>query len=343
MMIMNKPLATTRTEEKAWVRLLPPLYALLYPFFLAGFHALQGPGEFHAPGLAAIALTAAFLTSGLALMWASCMQEAGEQTSFQLRTRRAAYLAVVAPTAYVFLGVVLYILHWPFSDIWVWAAMWLALAAWAGSGSGTVIVQAPTPVPGRLRVLHGIAAAVLVLYALFHIANHLFGLVSPEAHAEVMKLGRKVYRAPFVEPVLVALMLFQIASGLKLAWRWTALRADAWRTFQIASGLYLSLFILGHMNSVFVYARTVMKIDTGWDFATGAPTGLIHDAWNIRLVPHYALGVFFVLAHLASGLRIVLMAHGMSRVVADRLVTAAIGFSALISAAILCGMSGVRI
>jgi hypothetical protein len=37
---------------------------------------------------------------------------------------------------------------------------------------------------------------------------------------------------------------------------------------------------------------------------TGAPAGLVKDAWNIRLVPHYWLGVFFVLAHLATGARV---------------------------------------
>ena len=30
-----------------------------------------------------------------------------------------------------------------------------------------------------------------------------------------------------------------------------------------------------------------LGIDTGWDFATGAPTGLVKDPRNIRLVPHY--------------------------------------------------------
>jgi hypothetical protein len=68
----------------------------------------------------------------------------------------------------------------------------------------------------------------------------------------------------------------------------------------------------------FVYARSFLSIPTDWNFAIGA-TGLIHDAWNIRLLPHYALGVFFVLSHLASGLRMVLIAHGVDRLAANRL------------------------
>jgi hypothetical protein len=113
--------------------------------------------------------------------------------------------------------------------------------------------------------------------------------------------------------------------------------------FQVASGLYLSVFILGHMNSVFIYARSYLKIDTGWAFATGAPSGLILDPWNIRLLPHYALGVFFVLGHLACGLRQVLLAHRASPALADRLWAGGLVASAAVSAGIMLGMCGIRI
>jgi hypothetical protein len=103
------------------------------------------------------------------------------------------------------------------------------------------------------------------------------------------------------------------------------------------------VYILGHMNSVFVYARSFLGIPTDWNFAIGAPTGLIHDAWNIRLLPHYALGAFFVLSHLASGLRVVLIAHGVDQRNADRLWGVCVAMSAIVAAAIIAGMSGVRI
>ena len=35
-------------------------------------------------------------------------------------------------------------------------------------------------------------AAVLTLYVLFHLTNHLFGLIGPDAHAAVMKIGRVI-------------------------------------------------------------------------------------------------------------------------------------------------------
>jgi hypothetical protein len=158
-----------------------------------------------------------------------------------------------------------------------------------------------------------------------------------------MKIGRVIYRSAVGEPLLVAAMLFQIGTGLFLAWRWSASAHDFQRTYQVASGAYLSMFILGHMNSVFVYARSFLGIPTDWNFAIGAPTGLVHDAWNIRLLPHYALGAFFVLSHLASGLRVVLIAHGVRQCIADRLWRVCVAMSAIVTAAIIAGMSGVRI
>lgn len=75
-------------------------------------------------------------------------------------------------------------------------------------------MAAPAPAVGRWRVVHGITAAIQCLYVLFHITNHLFGLVGPDAHAAVMKIGRVVYRSGVGQPLLVAAMLFQIGSGL---------------------------------------------------------------------------------------------------------------------------------
>ncbi len=219
--------------------------------------------------------------------------------------------------------------------------IWLAIAIWSQVTGNRAVIAAPAI--GRWRVVHGVTAAILGLYVLFHITNHLFGLIGPDAHAAIMRIGRLVYRSSVGEPLLVAAMLFQIGTGLYLAWHWSAAPQGLHRTFQVASGAYLSLFILGHMNSVFIYARSFLDIPTDWNFAIGAPTGLIHDAWNIRLLPHYALGVFFVLSHIASGLRVVLIAHNVARRQANIFWTAAVAFSAIVAAAIIAGMSGVRI
>jgi hypothetical protein len=195
----------------------------------------------------------------------------------------------------------------------------------------------------KWRVAHGAAAVLILVYVLFHLTNHLLGLLGPDVHAAVMKMGRLVYRSPLVEPFLVALMLFQVVVGARLAWRWSSVPSDAFRVFQIGSGVYLAAFILAHLNSAFISARAVRHLETDWAWASGAPIGLIHDAWSIRLVPHYALGVFFVLAHLSSGLRAVLIAHGVGATSANRIWTAGLVASALVSVAIISGLCGARI
>src|SRR5206468_2580220 len=84
--------------------------------------------------------------------------------------------------------------------------LWLAIATWSQSARDPVV--AAVPAVGGWRVVHGVTAAVLSLYVVFHLTNHLFGLIGPDAHAAVMKIGRVVYRSAVGEPLLVAAMLF---------------------------------------------------------------------------------------------------------------------------------------
>ena len=338
--------ATAKQQEEVahardrldYLALAPAGGSLCYPLLLRGFHALVGstgsaPSTLAVLG-AAIILFLAFGVSFLGIALAL-------RPAASAGARRLAYASVTAPTLYVFLGVIQALVRSPIPDEVIWSVIWVAIAVWSQVAPNPV--AAPAPVVGRWRVVHGLTAAVLVLYVSFHIANHLFGLVGPNAHAAVMKIGRTVYRSRAGEPVLVAAMLFQIGTGLFLAWSWSAAPQPFHRTFQVASGAYLSLFILGHMNSVFIYARRFLGIPTDWNFAIGAPMGLIHDAWNIRLLPHYALGVFFVLSHVASGARIVLISHGLARKDANRLWAVAVALSAIAAAAIIAGMCGVRL
>jgi hypothetical protein len=317
----------------------PAVGVICYPFLLEAFHVVVGPPGSRPSSLAVVGaimiLGAAFAVPMLGITLASRPEPRSS-------LRRLAYASVLSPTLYVFLGVMQTMLRSPFPDAFVWCAIWGSVGIWAWSAPSR-LAAAPSSDVGRWRVLHGTMAVILCLYVFFHIGNHLAGLIGPEAHAAVMTIGRMVYRAPVIEPLPVTLLLFQVGSGLRLAWRRSASADGFHRTFQVASGCYLSVFVLSHMNSVFIYARTYLGIPTDWDFATGAPAGLIHGDWYIRLLPYYALGVFFVLSHLASGLRAVLIAHGADRRFADRLWTSCAAASALVSGAIMAGMCGVRI
>lgn len=322
--------------HRRWTGLLPVAAALAYPFFLEGFHAAISSNNV---ALAAFLLVGAFAMP-LSGLWFAFRLRADQR---DLRPRRLAFASIAAPPLFVFLGVApgLAGIHIP--DITIWIAVWLAAALYVWFVPDGSVVQAPTRPIAGWRVAHGVAAALIACFVLFHLTNHLFGLEGPGTHKAIMAVGRKVYRAPFIEPVLIGLLLFQIASGVRLAWRWSSLKVDAYRIFQVGSGAYLAMFLLAHVNSALVSARAVHHIETDWAWASGAPTGLIRDAWNIRLLPHYALGVFFILGHLASGLRVVMIAHGVNATIANRFWIVALAAAALISAAIIAGLCGVRI
>src|SRR5215471_7137872 len=330
--------------------LAPPLAALLYPFALEGFHtsvARIAEGASILSWLSAAAsLALAFAMPLIAMLAAMSFSEIGRPTVAQLRAKRTALLALAAPTLFVFVGVVLTMLHDPVPDTWLWVACWaiaLALLLLRSDNDAPARVAARL-VPVPLRVAHGVSALALVMIFLaLHIANHLMFPAGAETYDAVMKVFRHVYRTDILQPLVVALFLFQIGTGLFFAWRLTAAPTDRFRTFQIASGVYLAFYVLGHMDSVFIFARTYLGIDTGWGFATGAPTGLVKDPWNIRLVPYYWLGVFFVLAHLAAGARAVIMAHGVSKTLADRFMVGSAVAAGIVATVIMLGMCGMRV
>jgi hypothetical protein len=332
--------------------LLPSLAALIYPFLLKGFNASvtvidAGHGDAGVlPWLsAAVSLLLAFAVPALALLAAMSFAEIRHPTTAQLRAKRLALLAVAAPTLFTFLGVILYMLHDPVSDTGIWLACWaaaLALLLRADNGAPAPISARPVPAP--LRVAHGTSAlAIVAIFLALHITNHLTGLAGPATYDAVMKIFRHVYRTDMLQPILIALLMFQIGTGLYFVWLYTAAPTDRFRTFQMASGVYLAFYVLGHMDSVFIFARTYLGIDTGWKFATGAPAGLLKDAWNIRLVPHYWLGVFFVLSHLAAGARAVMLSHGVRRAFADRFMIGGGITAGIIATAIMLGMCGLRL
>ena len=328
----------------------PPLAALIYPFALKGFNASvtriaeNGADAFSWVSAAAY-LGLAFAMPLVAVLAAMSLSGIAVPTVAQLRAKRVALLAVAAPTLFTFVGVILYMLHDPVPDTGLWVGCWvIALAVLLRSDrvEPASIVARAVPVP--LRVAHGVSALALVaIFLALHIANHLMFPAGPGSYEAVMKLFRHIYRTEILQPLLVALFLFQVGTRAVLRLACDGAPSDRFRTFQIASGVYLAFYVLGHMNSVFIYARTYLGIDTGWGFATGAPTGLIRDPWNIRLVPHYWLGIFFVLAHLAAGARVVLMAHGVRKALVDRFMIGGAVVAGIVATVIILGMCGMRI
>ena len=324
------------TLTKFW----PATLTLAYPFLLHAFSGGVGATGLHEIA-AWFCLIAAASVPLVGLAWAYRLRRASQPQDFRVRARALAFMTVAAPPLFVFIGVTRGLIGRPLTDEMVWVGVWLVTIACVLTRR--VPADVVTPVSARLRVVHGISASLIVIFVVFHLGNHLSGLMGPDVHASIMKAGRTIYRSAPIEVLLIGLLLFQIITGVTLATRWSRRPGDGFRVLQIGSGLYLASFIVTHLNSALVGARAVRHIETDWAWASGGAEGLIYDSWNIRLVPHYGWGVFFVLTHLMLGLRQVLVAHRFDAHSISRLWAGGIAASAAVALAIMSGLLGFRI
>jgi len=249
------------------------------------------------------------------------------------RYRRAtlvAYVGVGAPALYTFLGGWLDSQPWiPYRGNGVWTVLWSELTL-------LTILERPAASEdaglrnGKLAFAHGISAALITLFAVFHIANHLAGVVGGEPHIAVMRHVRVVYRQPVVEAVLGCCVLFQVVSGGILLFRRTRRYSTGWiEILQNASGAYLLLFFASHVSAV-LRTRYLQHTDTNWIWLTA--DNLLTDPWSVRLVPNYFLAVLAFAVHGGCGLRWVLVGHGR-QLLARRVLAAAVavgGFASLV-------------
>jgi hypothetical protein len=179
-------------------------------------------------------------------------------------------------------------------------------------------VQPPSTWPSScLNVKTG--GTIVVIFLVWHLVNHVLAIWSLDTNKYVMESLRAWYRADLVQPVLIALLGWQLAMGLRLLWAKAARPGDIYSSIQTATASYLGVYIPSHLIAVFVLGRWFLGIDTTFAWASGAPSGLLLDPWNVRLIPHYSLAVLFVISHLAMGLRAVLLGRGVSVAISDRI------------------------
>ena len=330
----TQPLANRHDVARTIFRYGPSTAALIYPLLLVSLHesglqfaqATDASGKLLA-GLA-VGLAAALVYSVPLLSFAAISQSAG-----QIRTRRFAHLAFAAPPLFVMIGVFFYMLNVPNGDYAFWAIAWLGVLGFAALVSPTN--KMPAAAPRWLRTAHGFsAAAIIAIFLAWHLGNHVTAAWSLETNDEIMDLLRVWYRSDIVQPILVALFAFQLLSGLRLLWAAIAPKADIYSSIQTATGTFLMVFITSHLIAVFILGRMFLDVDTTFAWASGAPTGLLHDPWNVRLIPHYSLAVLFVISHLAVGVRTVLLGHDVRVPVANRLAWVLCGSGLGISLAI---------
>src|SRR5439155_4008554 len=226
---------------------------------------------------------------------------------------------------YVGFGNVAGVLQAPSAVPFAWLVFW-ALAAMIvllGPRSSPTAV-AMTPVTHRrLGLAHGISAiAILLLFIGPHIVNHVTGFWNGPIHIAVMNAVRRVYRDDIVQPLLLALIGFQILSGIALVRRRMRMPSDFLGTVQTMSGVYVGVYFLAHMTAVF--AARDAGTDTNWSWLTRPNDSMLVTLSNLRLIAHYWVGPIAIITHVACGLRMVLLQRDVSPARANRLALALI-------------------
>jgi hypothetical protein len=318
MMLLSARTTALRRDLSGIVfRYGPTAIALVYPLALALLH-LSGQHFVRAID------TAGRLLAGFAICLAAALICSVPVLSFTAivgsdlpRERSLAHLAFAAPPLFTLTGVVFFFLGIPNGDYVVWTIAWLVMLAFAASSARAT--AAPAASASWIRSAHGITGAtIVVMFLVGHLANHVLAIWSLDTNKHVMELLRAWYRSGFVQPVLIALFAWQLLTGLRLLWAKAAHRGDIYSSIQTATASYLFVYIPSHLIAVFVLGRWFLGIDTTFAWASGEPSGLLLDTWNVRLIPHYSFAVLFVISHLAMGLRAVFLGHGVSVAAADR-------------------------
>jgi hypothetical protein len=335
--------------------IVAPLAALLYPFALMGlFNSVQlvrsaANDQMSALGLVALptSVILVFAVPAVALTIAYATGRIEKPSGSDVLERRLAHLAFASPPLFTLIGVGLYLAHVNNVDHIAWVVIWIAIGLvflFKPEAAAATAVPRSRSGAAWLPAAHGIsAAAILLVFLAAHLVNHMTALWSADTHIAVMKVLRKIYRSPVIEPALVLLMIFQVTTGFVLLTRRSRVVSDFFGTLQSATGAYLAVFITSHLTAVFILGRAVTQVDTDFNFAIGAPAGLAGDPWNVRLIPHYSLAVWCLITHLACGLRAVLLAQRRALETANRIAWSIIALGGIVALAIISGMLGVHL
>ena len=260
------------------------------------------------------------------------------------RARCVALLAFATPSLYVGFENVGGVLRASSVVAIAWLVFWtlMAMIALVGSRPSSA-ASAISPVGHRrLAAAHGVSAlAILLLFVGPHIGNHLAGFWSGSVHTEIMNAARRVYRDDIVQPVLLALIGFQILSGTALVRRRMRMPSDFLGTVQTMSAVFVGVYFLAHMTAVF--ATRHAGTDTNWIWLTRPNDSMLVSLSNLRLIAHYWVGPIAIVAHVACGLRMVLLQRDISPATTNRIALALITAGVVTSSIILAALLNVHI
>jgi hypothetical protein len=325
---------------------IPPLIAVaIYPGLLVLFdQAINGYHESGSPLMAVYAALTMLLAGSVPVLAARALLVMRHDAGPVL-TRGMLYLMVGTPS--------LFLLSYrfirmtgvgQFGLIVTWASAWLAvgLMLYASNGRGRGTRATPDRPATWVRVVHGATALCLLLgFLLAHVANHNLALWSVELHGVVLRWLRLWYRSDWVEPVLFALLLVMIGTGVPMVLRYSRQRMDAFRVVQAATGAYVGIFICSHVVATLSGRRA--GVDTDWFFAAGPDSLLAGASMISRLIPHYVFGTFCLILHVACGLRVVLLQHGVPMLIGNRALYGLAGAGLIVTVTIAAALLGFHV
>ncbi|MEM7103713.1 MAG: hypothetical protein AAF502_11315 [Bacteroidota bacterium] len=190
-----------------------------------------------------------------------------------------------------------------------------------------------------MKKLHLYSGLIISLFVFAHLANHALIFWGEEVHLAFMDGLRRVYRYVVVEALLIAAVVLQVFSGIKLFVKRRKFRLSGFDRLQLYSGTYLAFFLLIHVSAVLI-ARSYFLIDT--DLYFGA-AGLNLWPFQLFFIPYYFLAVLAFFIHLACAYRISMMGFLGGKRKAELHAKIIIGLGVILSTLIIIGMQGVEI
>jgi hypothetical protein len=117
----------------------------------------------------------------------------------------------------------------------------------------------------------------------------------------MLHILRLVYRQNVAETILIAAVGVQVCTGLTMVWKYYLRCSTPLRNLQLVSGVYLAVFLVTHLITVFTTRHS--GIDTDFVWASHAPAGLLTGLSFVPLLPRYSLAVLAIFVHLACQAR----------------------------------------
>ena len=325
-------------RRDAWA-VLPVAAAATYPLLLQTLSRIvvRTHGSISPDGMAL-----GFAVAG-SLLIAFAVMASGFAAAGAIRNRVAVFLVFATPSLFVGFGNVANLLHEPAVASIGWPLFWAIIAVTLFAPAHAGAERSPgARFYRRLAIAHGItASAIVILFLALHLANHLGGLASGATHIAFMNAARQFYRNDIVEPLLVALVVFQIGSGVVLAQRRIRAGSDFFGRLQAMTGVYVAVYFLAHLTAVF--GARMAGTDTDWNWLTNKDHSMLGSLSNLRLIGHYWFGPVAVLTHLGCGLRAVLREHGVRARMADMVPRVAMGAGAAVASVIVAALLGLRV